>query len=429
MLKRLAVAHGHLAPPLARSSASANLADHDQEATWAAAAAQFSTEDAPIHWSTSDWVAMEDRQASEPLFHLDRLAAVDVSEATFLRDGVLVLPGVLNDRATARLTAAMRETQELNDAFVKSDWRWIPWSDIGADCTPPAVLSSEQQAAALGNSQAIAVGAPGSETGVPLLRRCSIIPEYFPVGHHPELMSTLTHPDMLALHRELLGNKIVRFDHSQLFTRPPGFKGSPWHSHVVGGKWDDEGLGAATVDEYRSQNNVVFCIVYPQGFRSDEGALKIVRGSHLLREVFNLGSTDDAAILDWISGRTHPATGEPLVPQSLSLPPGSMVCLMAHAAHAVEPRAPDGSESRLGCLFAYRSGETDYGTPPSPGREVPPLWAMRAAQGKLPHRLTELLKGTGVFYPHWARDSYTSAGHLPHAPGQPFVGVRGTFFG
>jgi hypothetical protein len=64
---------------------------------------------------------------------------------------------------------------------------------------------------------------------------------------------------------------------------------------------------------------------------------------------------------------------------------------------------------RAGCLFAYRSEETAYGTPPSPGREVPPLWAMRAAQGKLPRRLTELLKGTGVFYPHWAKEAYTSA--------------------
>jgi hypothetical protein len=421
MPKRLAVAHRHLAP--------AATTGPDREAAWAAAAAQFSTQDAPVHWSRSDWDAMAERQASEPLFRQDRLAAVDVSEAAFLRDGVLVLPGVLTERATVRLTVAMQETQELNDAFVQSDWRWIPWPDIGAESMPPAVLSADQQAAALGNSQAIGKGGPGSETGVPLLRRFSIIPEYFPVGHHPELMSTLTHPDMLALNCELLGGTDMRFDHSQLFTRPAGFNGSPWHSHVVGGKWDDEGLGAATVEEYRAQNNVVFCIVYPQGFRSGQGALKIVRGSHLLREVFNLGSTDDSAILDWINSRSHPVTSAPLEPQSLSLPPGSMVCLMAHAAHAVEPRASDGSESRLGCLFAYRSGETAYGTPPSPGREVPPLWAMRAAQGKLPRRLTELLKGTGVFYPHWAKEAYTSAGHLPHTPGESFVGVRGTFFG
>ena len=106
-----------------------------------------------------------------------------MSEATFLRDGVLILPEVLTERATARLAVAMRETQDLNDAFVRSDWQWIPWTGIGAEPPPQIGLTLDQQAAALGNSQAIASGGLGSETGVPLLRRCSVIPEYFPPGH------------------------------------------------------------------------------------------------------------------------------------------------------------------------------------------------------------------------------------------------------
>lgn len=421
MRRRLALVQRHMAPAAAETAAA------DFDATWAAAAGKFSSPDAPVNWNRGDWAAMEKRQREQPLLRQEQLDAL-VNEAAFLRDGVLVLPGVLTDQATASLTSAMAEAQALQDAFVSSDWRWINWAGLGAAAPPPQIgLTPDQQASALGNSQAVSSGTPGSETGVPLLRRMSVVPEYFPPGHQPFLMEAMTHPEMLSLHSRLLGGDSVRFDHSQLFTRPAGHSGSAWHSHVIGGDWDEG--GAVTPEEYRAMNNVVFSIVYPQGFTAGSGALKVVPGSHLFREVFNLGSTDDEAVLAWIG--SHPSTDTPLAPQTLSLPPGSVVCLMAHAAHAVEPRPPaDDAEPRWGCLFAYRSGEETYGrdgTPPSPGREVPPLWAHRAAQGRLPPALTELLKGTGVFYPHWAKDAYTSPGHLPHAPGDLYSGPGGTF--
>ena len=88
-------------------------------------------------------------------------------------------------------------------------------------------------------------------------------------------MEALTHPDMLALHTALLGagsSTTLRFDHSQLFTRPPGHGGTSWHSHVIGGSWDD-GVPAATAEEYKGQNNCIFSICYPQGFEEGDGSL------------------------------------------------------------------------------------------------------------------------------------------------------------
>jgi hypothetical protein len=152
--------------------------------------------------------------------------------------------------------------------------------------------------------------------------------------------------------------------------------------------------------------------------------------------VFNLGGlpnghTDAVLESEWLCGRRHPVTGALLRAESLSLPPGSLVSVFAHIAHAVEPRdvavagsAPD--DPRLGCLFCYRDGSPSHhagpAPPPSPGREVPPQWCELAAAGRLPRTLTELLRGEGVSY----------CGPPDFGVNEPlvaFTGPEGTFYG
>ena len=257
----------------------------------------------------------------------------------------------------------------------------------------------------------------------------------------------MTHPDMLSLHCLLFGCQPakLRFDHAQLFNRPAGHRGVTWHSHVAGGQWDvmhetrvAEGhrqhpgarRGAVSPAEYQHQHNVIFTLCYPAGFDRGDGALKVVRGSHLYREVFHLGhhadgQSDERLQSEWLNGKRD-ARGQPLQPESLDLPPGSLVCVYSHIAHAVQLRqTTESGESRLGCLFCFRDGSEahDPSRPPpaSPGREVPPQWARLAADGRLPRTLTELLRGEGV--------SFFGAPHF--GVGEPAAevgGIEGKFY-
>ena len=159
---------------------------------------------------------------------------------------------------------------------------------------------------------------------------------------------------------------------------------------------------------YEQQNNSIFSICYPEGFEQGDGSLKFVRGSHLFRdpEHCRADTCVDADLeAGWLRGETHPLTGEPLKVEGLSLPPGSIVSLYAHVAHAVEPRKPGSDRTRWASLFCFRDGEHKgvVEPPPSPGREVPPVWAQRAAQGDVPQVLRSLLEGDGIFGPHWVR--------------------------
>ena len=142
--------------------------------------------------------------------------------------------------------------------------------------------------------------------------------------------------------------------------------------------------------------------------RQADGSLKFVRGSHLFRdpEHCRADTCVDADLeAGWLAGKKHPLTGEPLKVEGLSLPPGSIVSLYAHVAHAVEPRKAGSDRTRWASLFCFRDGEHKgvVEPPPSPGREVPPVWAQRAAQGDVPQVLRSLLEGGGIFGPHWVR--------------------------
>jgi hypothetical protein len=416
----------------------------------------FSHRDSPLRWGRAEWEAVAQRQRAEPLLDMDAVRQL-FDRDKFLRDGCLVLPGVVKE--PERWAAALRQLQALNDDFARSDWGdWVDWAALGAEPPlQPHGLTPEQQRAAVGNSQSIHSQTVPPElrgttqhrnmAGELLLRRHSVIPEYFPCGHDPFLMEALTHDDMLALHCMLFGcaRASLRFDHCQLFNRPADHRGVTWHSHVAGGRWDAaQGArrGRVSPAEYQRQHNVIFCLCYPDGFHSGDGALKVVPGSHLYREVFNLGEhsdghTDKRLRSEWLRGKSD-ACGEALQPKALSLPPGSLVCVFSHVAHAVQPRlsssmiqaaagdsSSDRAATRLGCLFCFRDGsEAHDGHPPpaSPGREVPPQWARLAADGQLPRTLTELLRGEGISY--LGQDGHFGVGD----PTAEVVGPEGTFY-
>jgi hypothetical protein len=148
----------------------------------------------------------------------------------------------------------------------------------------------------------------------------------------------------------------------------------------------------ATTAEYDTQANAILTLCYLNGFKAEnDGGLKIIRGSHLFRDPTGCHAESDEDMRQgWMKDRIHPVTEEPLEIEHLSLPPGSVVCCLSHAAHAVAEKSP-GKKTRWCSLFCYRKPDTNdgYAQPPT---SVPPVWAMKASRGELPSTLTKLLR-------------------------------------
>lgn len=153
------------------------------------------------------------------------------------------------------------------------------------------------------------------------------------------MASLIGHPQMLALAQSVLGPDI-RYDHCVGLNRRGGNQGSGWHSH-----------GYA---EKRPELGFIRIFFYVNGFARDDGNLKAVPGSHLYRDP-GIKAADDAELREgWMAGKTHPLTGAPLQIEPLEAPPGSVVIMWTHAAHAVTPKRPD-SETRWCVVYAYRN--------------------------------------------------------------------------
>ncbi len=164
-------------------------------------------------------------------------------------------------------------------------------------------------------------------------------PNRFSAEYDSYLESIIAHPQMLKLARKVLGDDI-RYDHCVSLNRHGGNGGIGWHSH---GYSDDE-----------PRYGFVRIFFYVNGFEIDDGGLKAVPGSHLYRDGRIHGGTDDALQEGWLKGKTHPETGEPLEIQALSVPPGTVILMWTHAAHAVSPRKQD-SDTRWTVVYAYRN--------------------------------------------------------------------------
>ena len=338
----------------------------------------------PVEWSRLDFARME--AAREDFLNWQAVIGQFDAEI-FLRDGYAVLRGVMTPAAVDAWTAALQRGQELNDRLLAADWGAVDWEQLGRR-PPTATVDPQDIRAALGGSQLVPQG--DDESGVKTLRQNSVFAEYFSVGHVAYLMNLLTHPQMLDLQRLCLGSNTVYFDHNQLLTRAPGYAGGGWHSHQIGSGCDNaEPVG---LEEYRRQPNINLTLCYPQGFSADEdGGLKLVRGSHLSRDPAGCRAPDDEALREgWMRDREHPVTGRLFEIERLALPPGSIVCCLSHAAHAVAPKAQERS-TRWCSLFCYRKVDEVSGIA-QPPHAVPPVWALKAQRGELPDALTQLLR-------------------------------------
>ncbi len=340
--------------------------------------------DTPVTWGPEDWKAMKAARAD--IFNFSAIES-QFDPERFLSEGYTVLEGVMTDHAREAWVEAAKAGQQINDTLLRSDWRQIDWQALGR--TPPdKSLTAIEIENAIGGSQQ--VPQKDDDAGVLTLRVHSVFAEYFPAGHVPFLMDVLTHPQMLQLQRMCLGSDTIYFDHNQLLTRPGGYPGNSWHSHPIGAGRDN--CGVADLAEYRAQPNTNLTICYPEGFAAGEdGGLKIVKGSHLFRDPSGCRfATDDEMEQHWLANRVHPVTGAPLKIERLSLPPGSIVCCLTHAAHGVDPKTAD-RKTRWCTLYCYKKPDdlTGLVQPPS---AVPPVWAMKAQRGELPEILQVLLR-------------------------------------
>jgi hypothetical protein len=177
-------------------------------------------------------------------------------------------------------------------------------------------------------------------------------PNEYAAEHDGFLASLIAHPELLGLARAVLGPSI-RYDHCVALSRDPGHPGLRWHSHEYAD--DEPRLGFLRI------------FFYVNGFDAEDGGLKVVPGSHLLRDSSVNVSTDSELEATWLGGKRHPITGEPLRMERLSAPPGSVVLMWTHALHGVSGRSAH-SETRWTVVYAYRN----------PGRPSRARWLSEA---------------------------------------------------
>jgi len=164
-------------------------------------------------------------------------------------------------------------------------------------------------------------------------------PGGFAAEHDAYLAGLIAHPQMLALARGILGEDI-RYDHCVNLSRHGGFAGQGWHSHAYAN--DQPQLGFIRI------------FFYINGFEPGDGALKVVPGSHLLRDASLRAENDEEFRDGWLRGKTHPLTGQPLRIEELNAPPATVIVMWTHAAHAVSRRRA-GSDTRWTVVYAYRN--------------------------------------------------------------------------
>lgn len=153
------------------------------------------------------------------------------------------------------------------------------------------------------------------------------------------LASLISHPQMLALARSILGDDI-RYDHCVALNRAAAHPGMRWHSHEYSDA--DPRLGFLRI------------FFYVNGFDAEDGALKVVPGSHLFRDSHVTADTDAALEASWLNGRRHPLTNEPLRIERLTAAPGSVILMWTHALHGVTPRRAS-SGTRWTVVYGYRN--------------------------------------------------------------------------
>ncbi len=201
----------------------------------------------------------------------------------------------------------------------------------------PGLLTVEAQARLTESLARVESLIPGCKKGYE--------PNRFAAEYDSYLESLIPHPQMLKLARQVLGEDI-RYDHCVSLNRPGGNSGTHWHSHAYAE--DDPRYGFVRI------------FFYVNGFAAEDGGLKAVPGSHLYRDPKIRGATDEALQDGWLAGKTHLETGEPLEIEALSVPPGTVILMWTHAAHAVTPRKQQ-SDTRWTVVYGYYKPGKDPG--------------------------------------------------------------------
>ena len=350
---------------------------------------------------------------------------VEVDVDAWERDGYMAFPGILTPAATAEALAAVQRVQAKSDAIIMdTDWNSLDWGSVGLPPLPKHV-SEEQKASMCGGCE-LSMSPPGSlfppgwgalpskgagrvtpgdpitrshksgqapvgrrfaeRPGLPMVGKGydgygqaggpfpthGFLPASFPPAYDDFLLNLASHPQMLEIHKKMIGSDYIRFDHSLLMNRPPRADGGPgrtWHSHP----YDQDGWG---VTKMYTGLGLVWTLVYPEGSSLElGGSLGVVPGYHLFRDPFKWNTVrpdTDEGMLEYIEGMTHPLTGEPLEIKHLDLPPGSLVSIPAHMPHYVAPRK-EGAGMRWGLLLTYRQPDPTRRLP-SISRSLPDSW-------------------------------------------------------
>ena len=360
----------------------------------------------------------------EPIFDMSASCLRTFDHEKFQRDGYWVWDGIWLPEAQKKLIAAIHNASRLNDMWTEGyrelgddvlsgvpnpdaehdylGWENVDWEGLGYD-QPPAYRTPEEIERIKGGGQLGAGPPPGTgyrghqnKNRVPIMKGYG--PEGFVAGYEPYIMFCLTHPQMMAVHKLMLGPEI-RHDHNTLLLRKEGFPGQNWHSHAhhegatpakgkdfaaFEGTLPEAGKDVISIPPKQNDLGLVRTLIYPEGYTArGDGGVKIVPGGvrpqaildwtgtsltdclwfqHLERCV-NLNDPvswvtedslggDEAFREGWLQGKKHRITGEPLDILCVDLPPGSMVSAAAHMPHGVEHRAM-GRGTRLCTLFAY----------------------------------------------------------------------------
>jgi hypothetical protein len=306
------------------------------------------------------------------------LAAFD--RKTYEREGYWVWKNVLTDEGRRRWTASLQKLQKMNDEIVvDTDWSAIDYASRGlkpplSERTTPEFLASccggSEQMRFMNRGLRNYMKTHGLLEPEPTMvtrgyESQGVMPEHFPGLYDDFIMDVTTaHPQMMNLFSNVLGKHFL-FDHVLMLNRPAGSKGRRWHAHPYRqGQHEVEdpiGTGKFVTKEFLQQQ-CVRTLCYPEGANIEEGCdFAVIPGSHLYRIPFKWSTDrpdyDEDMEKNWLSGKTHPFTGEPLQILHLSLPPGSMVSFVHHLPHNVGHRKAN-TDMRWGLLMAFRTPDS-----------------------------------------------------------------------
>jgi hypothetical protein len=254
----------------------------------------------------------------ERLFTAEGLSTEEAS--TLAQDGAVLLPGRLTAEAGAAVIAALEHIEELGDAHVGG-------RPEGAD----RGLTQDIR------GRTVAFGDYAAE-------------------HSSTLAAIIGHPSMLRLAEESLvgagaaldavaagirhpshveAPALIAFDHCNALVRHSGCEAHGWHTHSYSS--EDPGRGFVRI------------FFYPSGFGAEDGALRVVPGSHVLREGRVVDCDAYATEAEWEQRWLRPRG---LEAKTLIAPPCSVVVVHTWTAHAVLPKTSNGT--RWCAVWGYR---------------------------------------------------------------------------